>query len=331
MLASLQNTIQAARGLNVTVLKPPVQEPELQGKWIIISGSNNGVGLEAAKSFAKWGANLILACRDPPDWELHPTAALEECKHLAEAQGHISTIEWWELDMADLTSVEAFCQRWLESDRPLDILCNNAGLPSTAKSDMTKDGFQKVHQVNFLSHVLITLRIIPSLARSVEPRIVCTTSCVHHLGVLDLDHFNGGPDMKGNDYQNNKLYIQMWAVELQSRCLRHPDYSHIIINGVHPGFVASGIWETSKNGNLIDRVFAFFPRFFGITPQQGSLAITHAATSPLVGRGGMYFNRIWEAPAQSYCHDSDVRLKLWIKVDEELQLQGKGLLALLGL
>lgn len=70
--------------------------------------------------------------------ELHPTAAVDQCKDLSRAHGHSSTIEWWILDMADVNSVEAFCQRWLECDRALDILCNNAGIPSTAKTHMTK-------------------------------------------------------------------------------------------------------------------------------------------------------------------------------------------------
>jgi NAD(P)-dependent dehydrogenase (short-subunit alcohol dehydrogenase family) len=140
---------QALRGTNSTfVTNQQVPGADLSGKWIVISGANNGIGFEAAKSFAAWGANLILACREPPEWELHPTAAVKECKDLAETQGHSSsTIEWWEIDMADLSSVEAFCQRWLESDRVLDILCNNAGVASTSKTRMTKDGFQWVHQV----------------------------------------------------------------------------------------------------------------------------------------------------------------------------------------
>jgi NAD(P)-dependent dehydrogenase (short-subunit alcohol dehydrogenase family) len=141
---------QALRGANNTFLTDQhVPCADLRGKWIVITGSNNGIGFEAAKSFAAWGANLILACREPPEWELQPQAAVKECKDIAETEGFSSTIEWWEVDMADLSSVESFCQRWLESDRALDILCNNAGIAPTAKDRMTVDGFQLVHQVSF--------------------------------------------------------------------------------------------------------------------------------------------------------------------------------------
>ncbi|CAG8905844.1 unnamed protein product [Penicillium egyptiacum] len=347
IFSGLYDLLQAVRGVNSTFLTDQhVPGANLTGKWIIISGSNNGVGFEAAKSFASWGANLILACREPPAWELHPTAAVNECKELAAAHGHSSTIEWWQIDMADLSSVDAFCQRWLQCDRALDLLCNNAGIAeSTTQTHITKDGFQLVHQVNFLSHVLLTLRLLPSLARSAEPRVICTTSCYHHLGVFDLDHVNSELSWKGNDYQNNKLFFQMWVAELQSRLLKYPEYLHITINGVHPGFVASGIWDGLEDAGKAPGGLNLLLRYVAITSQQGGLAIAHAATSLEFGPdpekqgvgaengrgGGKYINRIWEGPAKSYCNDSEARSRLWIKLNEELGLQEKGLLTVLGL
>jgi NAD(P)-dependent dehydrogenase (short-subunit alcohol dehydrogenase family) len=148
MAAYLNDLYQALRGVNSTFLtEQHVPGADLTGKWIIITGSNNGVGFEAAKALAALGPNMILACREPPAWELHPTEAVKQCQALSEAQGHSSTIEWWEIDMADLDSVEAFCERWIKRDRALDILCNNAGLASKSPAVMTKDGFQLVHQV----------------------------------------------------------------------------------------------------------------------------------------------------------------------------------------
>jgi hypothetical protein len=162
---------------------------------------------------------------------------------------------------------------------------------------------------------------------------------------MDLDHFNGGPEMRGNDYAGNKLYFQMWVAELQSRLLKHPEYMHITINGVNPGFVASGIWNSvDSNRDAGFRRLKFLTRYMAITPQQGSLAITYAATSPEFGPdpnkqavgasngrgGGKYINRIWEASPKHWCNNEDARSKLWIKLDEELHLADKGLLTVLG-
>ncbi|RDW63206.1 uncharacterized protein DSM5745_10317 [Aspergillus mulundensis] len=279
----------ALRGTNGTFISPAqVPVPDLTGKWIIITGSNNGIGLEAAKTFAAAGANLILACREPPAWETHPAAAAEECVELARTNGHTeSVVEWWGIDMADLSTVEAFAERWLNTGRALDILCNNAGMSATASERpvLTVDGFEVLHQVNFTSHVLLTLKLLSSLAKAPEPRIICTTSCLHYTGQFDLEHFNGEPGMAGEPYGNNKLYYQTWLTELQHRLLASEKHKHITINGMHPGYVNSGIWnnprpEIRETGlDRLYRIWKFMAGYLAISPQQGSLAIVYAATS----------------------------------------------------
>lgn len=138
--------------------------------------------------------------------------------------------------------------------------------------------------------------------------------------------------MAGNSYPNNKLYFQMWVLELQFRLLQHDQYKHITVNGVHPGYVNSGIWETSQLTwtHSFVKMLAYY---FAITPQQGSLAIVRAA-SGADGTdergGGKYFNRIWEDEPLPWCHDKEARLKLWRRLDEDLRLSQKGLLNILG-
>jgi len=111
-------------GLKWTVLGPShVPGADLTGKWVLISGGNNGIGREAALQFAAWGANLVLACRQPPPHEQHPDVVVRECLGRAKAAGKQgSKVEWWEVDYTDLESVEAFARRWLESGRVLDVL-----------------------------------------------------------------------------------------------------------------------------------------------------------------------------------------------------------------
>jgi NAD(P)-dependent dehydrogenase (short-subunit alcohol dehydrogenase family) len=346
---------QNCKGANRKHLTVP--DVDLSGKWVIISGSNNGIGREAALQFAKWGANVILACRNPPPKEIPPDKVVEECLGAAKENGHKkSTIEWWELDCAKLKSVEAFAQRWMNTRRALDILCNNAGIgssPGGSKVFKTEDGFEITHQVNFLSHVLLTLRLLPSLARAPAPRIVCTTSCFHYHGKFNVSNFNNELGLTGTEgvgfYPNNKLYFQVWLTELQRRMLQHEQYRHITINGVHPGYVDSGIWIPNTEGGwftrLKTRVAKASAHFLGINPQQGSLAILHGAISFEAGPdpkvqgvgekggkgGGRYFNRIWEETPMPHTKDADCRQRVWRKVNDELKLQEAGLLDVLGL
>ncbi|KAJ5727846.1 NAD(P)-binding protein [Penicillium malachiteum] len=284
LLTTLNDYVQTFRGINPSTI-PDDFAPgtDLRGKWVIITGGNSGIGFEAAKFFATWGANIILACRDPPTYEQHPIDAVKTCREVSKEQGHSSTVEWWQIDMSCLSSVEAFCQRWLETNHTLDILCNNAGEPSGDPIRMTDDGFQYTHQIKLLAPVLTTLRLLPSIAKSPEPRIICTVSAAHHMGQLDFEHFNGGPGLGTLAYSNNKLFFQMWIVEMQSRFFKHPEYLHITIHGVNPGMVLSSIWNTASNK---DRpITKFLLQHCGITSKQGSFPIIHAATSPSAWTG----------------------------------------------
>lgn len=145
-------TRQAINGCHNRHLAIP--DADLRGLWIIITGANSGIGYEAALQFAKWGANIILACRPKcPSTEQHPDDAYRRVQGAARAAGyHDSTIELWDIDMADLSSVEAFAQRWLDTGRPLDTLINNAGMGgTTGRKIETKDGFGIVHQVRLIA------------------------------------------------------------------------------------------------------------------------------------------------------------------------------------
>ncbi|KAJ5138341.1 uncharacterized protein N7515_003189 [Penicillium bovifimosum] len=336
LLSSITDFLQALRGTNPTPLPDPSPPPTLTNKWIIITGSNNGVGLEACKLFAKWGANLLLACREqPPSWELTPASAVETCKDLAVAHGHTSTIEAWPLDLADFGSVEAFAKRWLLSGRVLDVLVNNAGIAAD-QGEETGDGFRVIYQVNFLSQTLLTLHLLPSLSRANNPRILCTTSCSHHFGIFDLDTLEPKQKQqqqrKGtNDYGNSKLFLQMWVAELQRRLDNHLEYNHITINGLHPGFVETGIWEGLRSVGKMSAGVAGLVRWFSVTARQGGLAVAVVAVG-LEGKegGGKYFNRVWEARAKFWSQDLEARGRLWGKVDEVLDLREKGLLGGLG-
>jgi len=343
---------------NSTVLtRKDVPFKDLSGKWVIISGSNNGIGREAAIFIAQCGANLILACRDPPSHEKHPEEVAQECIAAAKARGYKnSTIEWWEIDLTKFRSVDAFAKRWLDTGRPLDILCNNAGMgtnPGGASGKIlkTEDGLEFVHQVNFAAHVYLTLLLLPAIAKAPEPRIVCTTSCFHYRGEYRLSNWDGSGCKLVEFYANNKLYFQIWVAEMNQRLLRSEKYKHITINGVHPGYVNTGIWTFAvSDGPLawLEKLARAFLQWLasvvGVTPEQGSFCIQNAATSVNAGPdpaiqgvgeiggkgGGRYFSRIKDQPAMPHAYDADARLRVWRKLNEELQLEKKGLLEGLG-
>lgn len=116
----------------------------------------------------------------------------------------------------------------------------------------TTDGFELTHQVNFLSHCLLTFIILPSMKSSRAPRIVNTCSAFHNGGNLDFNNFNNEKKtsigLQGVQmYCDSKLQHMMFTRELQSRLSRSEDYRHVIVNGIHPGFV--GEFQKARGRN----------------------------------------------------------------------------------
>ncbi|KAG8730282.1 hypothetical protein FRC11_007074, partial [Ceratobasidium sp. 423] len=73
---------------------------DLSGKLVIVTGANSGIGLEAARAFARLGARVVLACRNEAKGE-------EARSSIIKSTGN-SKIEVELLDCGSFASVHAF-------------------------------------------------------------------------------------------------------------------------------------------------------------------------------------------------------------------------------
>ncbi len=124
------------------------------------------------------------------------------------------------MDLADLSSVVSFAQRFLESGRPLHVLMNNAGLVAWDRVSTT-DGHELTYQTNHLGHFLLTKLLMPRLQASAPARVVQVSSEAHQMGALDLDNLYGDKGKKGynamGQYSASKLMNVVYANELTRR------------------------------------------------------------------------------------------------------------------
>lgn len=159
---------------------PP--QMNLHGKNVLISGSNSGIGFEAAFTFALWGAKVIMACRDPPIREIHPIKAMELIVERGQGKIDKSQLEWWQVDYISLKSVQALGNRWVQSGMVLDYLCNNAGLTVLNKI-ITEDGFELTSELNPLlySRLALTMMMMMMIRiRQLSRSLPLDTYCVAH-------------------------------------------------------------------------------------------------------------------------------------------------------
>jgi NAD(P)-dependent dehydrogenase (short-subunit alcohol dehydrogenase family) len=109
----------------------------------LVTGANSGIGKEAARALAGRGDRVILACRDPQRGE----AARKE---IAETTGN-SAVELGIVDLGRQNSIREFARQFLESQRELHVLVNNAGMWANRRRE-TPDGIEETWAVNVLGY-----------------------------------------------------------------------------------------------------------------------------------------------------------------------------------
>ena len=156
-------------------------QARLDGKTVIITGANTGIGLETAVDLAKRNARVILACRSVERGE---TAAVEVRKRSGN-----DNVVFVQLDLASLDSVRKFAAKILEEEPRIDILINNAGVMLPTRT-LTQDGFETAFGVNHLGHFLLTNLLLDCIKEAPSARIINVSSKGCERGRLDLDSLN---------------------------------------------------------------------------------------------------------------------------------------------
>jgi len=136
----------------------------MDGKTVVVTGGNGGIGYETAKDLARRGAKVVLACRSKE-------RGSKAVKDIIKASGN-KQIELMELDLSSFQSVRDFAKEASRTLEKIDILVNNAGVPPQEGISFSKDKYDLVLQTNHFSHFLLTHLLKDLLSKSDSPRIV---------------------------------------------------------------------------------------------------------------------------------------------------------------
>ncbi|CAL4088015.1 unnamed protein product, partial [Meganyctiphanes norvegica] len=135
----------------------------MDGKIVIITGANSGIGKETTRNLAARGAIVIMACRNRE-------AAVEALRDIRTSTGDGDLIVM-DLDLEDLESIRRFCRNFLEKFQHLDVLVNNAGVfvpPEERRT--TKEGFEINMGVNHFGHFLLTHLLMDRITQTPNSR-----------------------------------------------------------------------------------------------------------------------------------------------------------------
>ncbi|EDF4748707.1 YciK family oxidoreductase [Salmonella enterica] len=181
----------------------------LQNRIILVTGASDGIGREAALTYARYGATVILLGRN--EEKLRRVA-----QHIADEQ-HVQP-QWFTLDLLTCTAEECrqVADRIAAHYPRLDGALHNAGLLGEIgpMSEQDPQIWQDVMQVNVNATFMLTQALLPLLLKSDAGSLVFTSSSVGRQGRANWGAYatskfatEGMMQVLADEYQNRSLRV----------------------------------------------------------------------------------------------------------------------------
>lgn len=281
---------------------------------VLITGTSAGLGVETARALAAHGATVFGVVRD-----------VDKARR-ALADAGASGVELYQADLASLTSVRSFTDRFL-ADGPdrIDVLIGNAGIMACPYGTTT-DGFELQLGTNHLGHFVLVNRLVPLLLAGAPARVVMLSSAGHSFSPVSVDDpgFETTPYDPWVAYGRAKTANVLFAVELDRR-LRDRG---VRATAVHPGGIV-----TELGRHLTDETIAALMEARGERTLEWKSVPQGAATSVWAGFvaeadqvGGRYCEDCSVSPVidpplrttgvMRYAVDPAVAAALWTRSEE---------------
>jgi NAD(P)-dependent dehydrogenase (short-subunit alcohol dehydrogenase family) len=279
----------------------------MKGKTVLVTGASSGIGLEAAADLAVEGATVVIVARNSSKGE----PALAEIRKRSRS----NAVSLLLCDFSSQASVRAFAASFRAAHTRLDVLVNNAGTISQNRV-VTTDGFELTFAVNHLAPFLLTTLLLDLVERSAPSRIVNVASEAHRHDDMDfanLQFEHGGYSLR-KAYNRSKLANVLFTNELARRL----DGKGVTANSVHPGVVATNIWNHTP-WYLKPLVLPW--KVMMLDAAKGAETVVYLATSPEVeGKSGGYYRKRVRVEPSPLAMDRAVAARLW---DESSKLTGR--------
>lgn len=272
----------------------------MEGKTVVVTGGNSGIGYETAATLASMGARVVITARDASK------GAAAAAAIGARSGGRAELVVF---DLASLASVRAGAEELLERSGRIDVLVNNAGIVRSERSE-TVDGYETTFAVNHLGPFLLTRLLLGRILESAPARVVNVASNAHTSarGGLDFDDLQSRKSYRGmRVYGATKLENIYFTTELARRL----DGRGVTANCLHPGTVRTGYGRDGDASGLLGIGIRIAAPFF-LSPQKGARTSVYLASSKDVeGVTGRYFVKCKPAATSRVAGDAGAARRLW--------------------
>ncbi|KAH7136917.1 hypothetical protein B0J13DRAFT_609743 [Dactylonectria estremocensis] len=305
---------------------------KLSGKTVLITGANQGIGLEAVRALHATGATILMGVRD----KVKGQKAIDDIR--ASDSASQAPLHLIELSLDSLDSVRKGAKEVLAQTDKLNILVLNAGVMCTPKGK-TIDGFETQFGIDHVGHFLLFQLLVPALLAASTPtfnsRVVSVASMAHRAGGIRFHDFNFDepdsydPMLAYGQAKTANIYL---ANEIERR------YGD---NGLHATSLHPGMIDTNLGQYLDEDTRNYMhtnPDFQKVlkSPAQGAATTVYAALSKdWEGKGGKYLSDCAEdSPVSpdaslmslesgyaSWAYDEEKAAELWAESNKLVGLE----------
>lgn len=295
----------------------PVNMNSLAGRTYVITGATSGVGLEATRLLLANNARVVMLNRNISKSQ----KIVDVLKH---EFGQGVGVSFIQMDLSNLSNVEAAAKEVLKTTPNIDALICNAAIAQTPNRELTVDNFEKQLGTNHLGHFLLCGMLFARVEETLG-RIIIVSSLGYNLGLkrIKFEDINWDRDYNPNSaYSQSKLAQMMFAFELQDRIESSSLKTQVFV--CHPGSSATSLIAT--NGGLLTRFIFWLMTKTPIvqTAQKGAYPVLMCATEVNLEQRALYgptgflgfIGPVGNGTLNPHAHDKVSMDKLW-KISEE--------------
>lgn len=203
----------------------PVDGQDLVGRVVVMTGATSGLGLEAARTFARLGATVEVIARNAAKAEA-------TCVQLRQETGN-PKVGFVVADTGDLVALRRAAAELLERHPAIHVLIHNAGALDSVRQ-VSPQGIELTVASQVVGPFLLTGLLLPALKAGAPARVLWVSSGGMYSEPLSVDRL----EMSAADYNGTVAYArakraQVTLAELWARRLAA---DRISVQAMHPGW-----------------------------------------------------------------------------------------------
>lgn len=192
---------------------------EMEGKVVVVTGGNSGIGREIALEFSKLGSKVIAIGRNMD--------SLEKTKSLLDKNGEESSII--QLDISNIEEMRNKVENIYTKYNKIDVLINSAGINITKDAfDVTEEDWDKVLDTNLKAMFFMSQAVGEIMKENGGGKIINLASQMSFIGYVKRAAYGSS---KGGVVQLTKALAVEWAKY------------NINVNAIAPTFVETKLTE----------------------------------------------------------------------------------------